>query len=86
MKKKAVFEVVSDDCNRNLDGNGPGTGVVTAIEEDRVQQHTDLDVTTTPALGPIPSRFRLESSATTSNTPNLHSWSSPRHSCEVQPC
>jgi hypothetical protein len=44
------------------------------------------NVTTTPVLGPFPSKFRSESSETTSQTLYLHSWSSPGLGCGVQPC
>jgi hypothetical protein len=45
-----------------------------------------LDVTKTPVLWPFPSKFRSESSETTSQTLYLRSWSSPGHGCGVQPC
>jgi phosphoribosylformylglycinamidine (FGAM) synthase-like enzyme len=44
------------------------------------------NVTTTPVLGPFPSKFRSESSETTSQTLYLRSWSSPGLGCGVQPC
>jgi hypothetical protein len=44
------------------------------------------NVTTTPVLGPFPSKFRSESSETTSQTFYLQSWSSPGLGCGVQPC